>query len=69
MTIRTKRRASGGGTLEDRSDSELKSIYFFGDICSDPFTVIYRATPEEQKRAGEILREREQRGERQRGDR
>ena len=41
------------------STEDLNQLYFFGDIHTDPFTVTYKATPEEQKRAAEILKQRE----------
>jgi hypothetical protein len=57
MTIRTKRRPKTGSTLEAMTDDELQDIRFFGSVNSGR-TVVFVATPEEVKRAREILKER-----------
>lgn len=57
MTIRVRRRLPQNSTLEEMTDEELKELYFFGYAIAGR-VVTYRATPDEKRRAGEILEER-----------
>jgi hypothetical protein len=49
-----KRKNRRGG-LEEMTDGELQEIRFFGNLSTNPQTILYRATPDEQLRAASIL--------------
>lgn len=59
MTIRSRRRPRVGADLEKMTDTELNEIYFFGYVCTDPFTVTFRATDEEREQARQIMKRRD----------
>lgn len=59
MTTRAKRRAAmKGAHLDEMSDEDLRDLHFFGNLVGRDRNVVYAATPEEQRRAAEILEER-----------
>ncbi len=53
-----RREAVKAAGLEAMTDDNLQHIRFFGNLVSRDGTVVYAATPEEQRRAVEILKER-----------
>lgn len=59
MTIRARRRVGQGSTLEEMSDHDLESVYFFDCVHTAGGEVTYRAEADEWRRAGEILEERQ----------
>jgi hypothetical protein len=61
-----RRRAGAGGatSLEDLTANELQQIRFFGSLIGENKMPTFVATAEEQKRATEILRERDELGRR-----
>jgi len=59
VTTRAKRRAAvKGAHLDEMSDEDLREVHVFGNLVGRDGTIVYAATPEEQRRAAEILEER-----------
>lgn len=58
MTIRNRRRQVDGNNLESMTDWELEEIRFFGNLTSDPETIVFQATLDQQRQAARILAER-----------